>query len=128
MEKIRTYSLGLSALIMAATTVVHAVHGGTDINDLVLASDLPHEVRATTSVVWHMITFMLGGTALIAGILIWKPNRALTISLALFHAAFAGLFIFIGLTEFADMLILPQWTAFALCFALTIPALRKPKP
>jgi hypothetical protein len=128
MEKIHTYSLGLSALIMAATTVVHAVHGGTDINDLVMASDLPHDVRATTSVVWHMITFMLAGAALIAGILIWKPNRALMISLALFHAAFAGLFMVIGLTEFADLLTLPQWIAFALCFVLTAPALFKPKP
>ena len=124
MEKIRTYALAFAALLMALTTYAHAVHGGPEINSVVQASDLPSEVRAASAVVWHMITVTLVAAALIAAYLIWCPNRALAVTLAVFHAAFASLFIVIGLSEFSDILTLPQWTAFAVCCALTLPALR----
>jgi len=127
MEKILVPSLIAATLIMLATALAHVFLGGPEINAAIQASTLPDEVRATSAVVWHMITALLIMATLGMALLIRRPDPMLAAVLFMFCALFAALFVGISMIEFGTVLRLPQWTAFAVCAALLVPSLHMKK-
>lgn len=125
MESKITYLLGSAAFVMAATFLAHIFLGGADINAVVQTSDLPAEVRATSAVVWHMITALIGFFVVATLSLIRHANRGLAISVICLEAIFALIFIGVSIAAFSSPLALPQWTAFALASALTLGSMRR---
>jgi energy-converting hydrogenase Eha subunit A len=54
----------VSALIAAATTLIHAFLGGREVAVPLLRSEVPQEVRLTMYACWHMVTAALGLTSI----------------------------------------------------------------
>lgn len=63
-----------AATVAAGTTILHIFGGGPAIADPILDSDLEETVRLTGFVVWHMVTVVLGFSAIALG-LAAGPNR-----------------------------------------------------
>lgn len=117
--------LAAAGVLTILYTGVHVFAGGPEVHDPALASELSPMVKGVISVVWHMITAMmlLNGLALL-----WlsrKPGQAALGWLVVAQfAAFAGLFIFYGLTRFGDLFTMPQWTGFAVIAAVAALGMR----
>ena len=106
----------LAGLICLGTGIVHAVMGGIDTLNPVMASALALEVRVAIMAVWHAMTliFILSVIALF-----WAfradsvRSRPVGILLGSFYVIFAGLFAVLSFLWFEDLMILPQWTLLA---------------
>ncbi len=104
-----------SALGLAlAMTGVHVFVGGRLIAEPLLASGLPALPRMTLYLVWHGITVVLAGMALLAADALFWRKRADAVYLL---SGLAGVFTLLGLATIARFgvspLDLPQWILFA---------------
>ena len=104
----------LAAAILSLTiTVAHIVGGGAQYHAPILAGPLDVENKAIYSILWHFASLILAlNTAALARLALSGANTELARFIALQAVAFAGLFLFYGLTRMGTVLLLPQWTAF----------------
>lgn len=99
--------LRIAALLALVTMAVHAILGGMDTLRPLLDSDLPPMVKGTFHAVWHIITLVLGASALV----FWKGGPAARPVGALW-IGFAVIFAAVALVQggISELLVLPQWT------------------
>ncbi len=107
---------GLSTLVLLA----HVIGGGQDVHRPILNSELNDELKAYSSIIWHSATALLAIGSLS---LLWAGMGnhyadGMAFVILLQYIAFAGLFIFYGITRLDSVWIMPQWTAFILIPAL----------
>lgn len=108
-----------AAGLMAATFFVHVFVGGPETDQPIRGTDLPEVARATAHVVWHMVSWMI---AVIAGALAWLSrhgNRPLEAVLAALQLGTVAVFLWVNLTWFGALFVLPQWTVFVIAPVLT---------
>lgn len=105
----------LAGVLALFTCAVHAVVGGIDTLNPLMATNLPLEVRATTMTVWHATTVLLlmSGLAFFWAFAHHERARPLGIFLGLYHLIFAALFAFLSYQWFENLVALPQWTLLA---------------
>ncbi len=106
----------LAGIICVAMAGLHAVLGGIDTLNPVMASKVDMPVRAAIMVVWHAISLLFGLSALALFWAFWVgPARARSIGvfLGLFYLLFAGLFAGLSFLWFEDPMVLLQWTILA---------------
>jgi len=106
----------LAGLVCLATGGVHAVLGGIDTLNPVMASKVDMTVRAAILVVWHAISLLFGLSALAFFWAFWvgpAKARPIGVLLGLFYLLFAGLFAGLSFLWFEDPMVLPQWTLLA---------------
>lgn len=126
MEKNHTnIPLFLAGSLLALTTLVHIFLGGPESYDPLRASALDAIPISTLSVVWHMVTVILGISAGALFYISRIENRDMAVLLLLINLSFAVLFIVYTLTDFATLFALPQWIAFLGAAALILLGLRK---
>ena len=115
----------IAATLSALTLGVHAFLGGPEIYDPVLASDLANILITVFAVAWHIATTVMIINSAVLLYAAFKPEQRTTI-VALVSAqylAWAGLFIFYGLTRLDSLWPMPQWIAFFLIPALALAGL-----
>jgi hypothetical protein len=104
---------GLLCMVMVG---VHAVMGGIDTLNPMMAGTLDMEVRVVLMAVWHGVTVLL---VLCTVAFFWafragsEKARSVGILLGMFYVLFAGVFAGLSLVWFEDPMILPQWTLLA---------------
>lgn len=101
-----------AAVMMAATSAIHAFGGGPEINAPVQASELSPMVRAISAVIWHALTALF---LIFAGALAWASyarNEALVWTVLAVCLAFVALFVGIGIASLANLTTMPQWVIF----------------
>jgi len=106
----------LAGLLCLGTGVVHAVMGGIDILNPVMASTLSLEVRTASMAVWHGVTliFILSVIAFFWAFAVGCARaRPVGILLGTFYLLFAGIFAALSFLWFEDPMVLPQWTLLA---------------
>lgn len=114
-----------AAGLMALTTLVHLFAGGPEIYAPLRDATLAPVVVSTLSVVWHMISLLLG-LYTVALFWLWqRSNDHLAVFICAGQIAFALLFVTYGIADFGSVLPLPQWTIFALTAAFIGLGLRK---
>lgn len=120
MEVTISYWLLSAAILSVIVLLAHVIGGGQDVHMPILSSALNDELKAYSSIIWHSATALLTIGSLT---LLWaatgKQSAGGMVSVILLqYLAFAGLFLFYGITRLDSVWIMPQWTAF-----LVIPAL-----
>lgn len=117
----------LSAAILSALTLfAHVFGGGPEIHVPVLESNLPLELKAILSVVWHIVTAVLVINSM-ALFLAARPKsvaKMLVLFVSSQYLLFAALFVFYGITQLGTLLPMPQWSVFLLIPALALAGLR----
>ena len=116
--KIRFY--GGTDGLMAVTTVVHVFAGGPENYTPLRASGMDPVPLATMSVAWHMVTLQLIVTTVALAYLVRHTNPVVWGGVFVMSLGSATLFIGYGLSDFGDILTLPQWIAFAGTTALLL--------
>ncbi len=108
---------GVLSLFLGA---VHVFGGGPDVHDPLLSADITPLLKGYVSVIWHAVTaaiFLCSGLLLVAA-----RRRDVSGLLAgiviVYYAAFAGLFLFYGITRLGSVFLMPQWTAFLIIAVL----------
>lgn len=105
----------LASVLAAAVTAIHVVAGGNDVVAPLLAAQLEESPRLTLYAAWHMVSVLLGASALALG---WAalPGRAVPAAsavrlIAVLWVASGIVFLAVGLTQPGDGLLLklPQW-------------------
>ncbi len=106
----------LAGVLCLGTGIVHALIGGIETLNPVMASRLALEVRVAVLAIWHSITLLL---LLSFFAFLWAfrasaiKSRPVGILLGLFYILFAGLIAGLSFLWFEDPMILRQWTLFA---------------
>ena len=112
----------IAALMSALTLGVHTFLGGPEIYDPILGSDLENIFKTIFAVTWHIATtvMIVNSAALLYAA--FKPEQRVGIValVSLQYLAWAGLFIFYGLTRLDSIWPMPQWIAFILIPALAL--------
>ena len=115
-------SILLAAVISTITIGLHVYGGGIEVYQPILSANLTPILKAYTSILWHSVTVILvintGGLFLAA----FKPLqlKILSLLISIQYLAFAGLFIFYGLSQLGTLLLMPQWIIFICMSALTL--------
>lgn len=103
-----------SALIAAATTLIHALLGGRDVAVPLLRSEASEEVRLTMYACWHMVTAALGlsSIALLLIALGFIKENSLAQLIGILWVLFASVFLFVTLVlaNPRGWFRFPQWT------------------
>jgi hypothetical protein len=113
-------SILLAAVISTITIGLHVYGGGIEVHEPILDANLTTILKAYTSILWHAVTVILvintGGLFLAA----FKPLqlKILSLLISIQYLAFAGLFIFYGLSQLGTLLLMPQWIIFICMSAL----------
>jgi hypothetical protein len=102
----------LAGLLCAASAFIHAVGGGIDTLNPVMASELPHAVRVGVLAAWHAATLLL---VLAAVALFWafgheERSRPLGVFLGLFLTLYGGIVLLLSQAWFENPMALPGWT------------------
>jgi len=106
----------LAALLSLAVGALHAIMGGIDALNPVMAAKTPMEARVVILVIWHAVS---GFFVLSAAAYLWAFSagsaraRPLGVFLGLFNLLFAALFAGLSFLWFEDPMVLPQWTLIA---------------
>jgi hypothetical protein len=106
----------LAGLATLATGAAHAVMGGIDALNPLLAARADMTAKATLMAVWHGQTlfFALAGLALFWAFAVGrKKGRSIGLLLGLFLLAYGGIFAAISYLWFENPMVLPQWTLLA---------------
>ena len=106
----------LAGLVCLAMVGVHAVLGGIDTLNPVMASKVDMSVRAAIMAVWHALSLVYGLSALAFFWAFWVGTsraRPIGVLLGVFYILFAGLVGGLSFLWFEDPMVLPQWTLLA---------------
>ncbi len=105
-----------AGLICVAMAGLHAVLGGIETLNPVMASKVELPVRAAILGVWHGLSLLFGLSALAFFWAFWAgpaSARPLGVFLGFFYLLLAGLFGGLSFLWFEDPMVLPQWTILA---------------
>ncbi len=106
----------MAGVLCLATGALHAVMGGIDTLNPVMASTVPLHVRAAIMAVWHGISlmFLVSALAFFRAFRVQRPKaRPVGVLLGLYYLLFAGIFAGLSYVWFEDVMVLPQWTLLA---------------
>ena len=106
----------LAGLLCLGMLTVHALMGGIETLNPVMASPLALEIRGAILAIWHGMTlvFILSAIAFFwAFVADRDKSRPVGLLLGCFYVLFAGLFATLSFLWFEDLMILPQWTLLA---------------
>lgn len=106
----------LAGVLCLATGGIHAVMGGIDTLNPIMASKTGMEVRVTIMAVWHGLTALFALSVIAFFWAFWvgcAKARPIGLLLGSFYLVFAGLFAALSFLWFEDPMILPQWTLLA---------------
>ncbi len=115
-----------AGMLSVLTLFAHVFGGGPEIHAPVLESDLPLELKAVLSVIWHAVTVVLviNSVALFLAAKSKGGEKMLVLLVSGQYLAFAALFVFYGITHLGTLLPMPQWGVFLLMPALALTGLR----
>ena len=113
-------------MLSVLTLFAHIFGGGPEIHVPVLESDLPLELKAILSVIWHAVTAVLviNSVALFLAARSKSVAKMLVLFVSSQYLLFAALFVFYGITHLGTLLPMPQWSVFLLMPALALAGLR----
>lgn len=99
-----------------ALTALHVFGGGVTVHVPALESDAPDLVKGFISVVWHGVTanLLICSVMLLIAAQNVTHRTMLTGVVIANYVAFAGLFIFYGITRLGTVLLMMPWTVFLL--------------
>jgi hypothetical protein len=102
----------LAGLLCAASAFIHAVSGGIDTLNPVMATELPFEVRAGIISVWHALTLLLVLATLSCFWAFGHKERAgpLGAFLGLFLTLYGAIVLALSYQWFENPMALPLWT------------------
>jgi len=106
----------VAGVLCLVTGVLHAVMGGIETLNPIMASKVDMSVRAAIMIIWHAITAMFALSMLA---FFWafavdrQKARPIGFLLGSFYLIFAGLSAGLSLLWFEDPMVLPQWTLLA---------------
>ena len=98
-----------AAGLMAATGLIHVFMGGPEYLVPMRATDLATIQKAGFTVIWHVITVMLFGSA---AVLLWLSrhrNPALFVTVSAFLLSSSAIFMWVGVADTGGIFDLPQW-------------------
>lgn len=107
--------LFLASVLAAAVTIIHVWAGGKDIAEPLLASQLAEEPRLTLYAVWHMVSALLGISAVTLGRAAMPGRGAATAPavrlIAVLWIVSGLVFLLVAATQPGEGLFLklPQW-------------------
>jgi len=116
--------LGSVSALWLFTAFLHAVLGGREILRPVLESGVNRTAKATSEVVWHLITWQflvigaLGAFSAIRG----EHQGLFALLSAASAGGFAALFITYGIKRFGNVWHMPQWALFVPIMLLSVAA------
>lgn len=101
-------------------TAVHVFGGGQSVHVPALASDASDVVKGFISVVWHGVTANLLICSIMLLMAAWTEahRRVLTCLVIANYLAFAGLFLFYGVTRLGTVFLMTPWVAFLFIVAI----------
>lgn len=102
---------GVLSLIL---TAIHVFGGGADVHGPILASELDNVLKGFSSVVWHAVTanLLLCGFMLLYASYNKVVEKPFTLIVIAHFLAYAGLFMFYGLSRFDTLFVMMPWVAF----------------
>lgn len=102
---------GVLSLIL---TAIHVFGGGADVHGPILASELDNVLKGFSSVVWHAVTanLLLCGFMLLYASYNKVVEKLFTLIVIAHFLAYAGLFMFYGLSRFDTLFVMMPWVAF----------------
>ncbi|MEP2980314.1 MAG: hypothetical protein ABJO86_12560 [Lentilitoribacter sp.] len=102
---------GVLSLIL---TAIHIFGGGADVHGPILASGLDIVLKGFSSVVWHAVTanLLLCSFMLLYASYNKEIQTPFTLIVIAHFLAYAGLFIFYGLSRFDTLFVMMPWIAF----------------
>lgn len=118
-----------AGLLSLAITALHVIGGTPEIMHPLYASNTPELSKGIAEVMWNEISLL----CIVAGcILSWaavKPKVAFDLSFAIIaiYLGITVLFIAAGISRFADIWVMPQWTLFLTVSILAIIGLYRNK-
>lgn len=122
-------SILLAAVISTITIGLHVYGGGKEVHQPILSANLTTILKAYTSILWHAVTVVLAINSAGLILLAFKPFqfKGLGLLISLQYLAFAGLFIFYGISKLGTLFSMPQWIIFIILAALTLFGTRREK-
>ncbi|MEO9460461.1 MAG: hypothetical protein ABJE63_03110 [Lentilitoribacter sp.] len=123
-------TIAIAGVLSLVLTAIHVFGGGADVHGPILASGLDNILKGFSSVVWHAVTANL---LLCSFMLLYASyNKAIqtpfTLIVIAHFLAYAGLFIFYGLSRFDTLFVMMPWIAFLFISAVaTIGIIRAEK-
>lgn len=113
-------SILLAAVISTITIGLHVYGGGIEVHQPILSANLTPILKAYVSILWHAVTVILVINSIGLFLTAFKPIqlKSLSLLISLQYLAFAGLFIFYGLSQLGTLFIMPQWIIFICMSAL----------
>jgi hypothetical protein len=103
----------LAGLVTLATGAVHAIMGGIDVLNPLLAAKADMTAKAAIMALWHAhsLFFALSAIAFFWAFAAGRTKaRPLGVFLGLFFIGYGAIFAAISLLWFEDVTALPQWT------------------
>lgn len=110
MEKTQNnYWMLAAAGLIAATGFIHIYGGGPEYMTPMLATDLANIPKTGFTVIWHIITLTLFGSAAALWWLNRHRNTALFVTVIGFLMISSVIFLWVGVSETSGIFDLPQW-------------------
>lgn len=109
-------TIAASGVLSLGLTALHIFGGGQSVHVPALESDATDLVKAFVSVVWHGVTANLLICSVMLLMAAWAETyRTVLTSLVIAnYLAFAGLFLFYGVTRLGTVFLMMPWTIFLL--------------
>ena len=120
-------ALGLAAVAMAGTTLLHLIGGGVAVHQPLLQAVPSAELGGYVSLLWHFVSVFLGVCAVAFGLAAWNTRRwrGVALSLAGLTVAMGVMFLIYGLVRLGTPFVTPQWVLLVPIGALAIWPLRQ---
>jgi len=109
-----------AAALMGVTLAAHVFAGGPEVNEVIMASELPDVVRMLSAVLWHGVSVTLAVITVALGYLAVVENRALEGAIAVIQIGFAALFLGYGMVGLGNITQMPQWIVFLIIPVMTL--------
>jgi hypothetical protein len=102
----------LAGLLCTAVVFIHAVNGGIDTLNPIMASGMPFEVRVGALAVWHALTLLLllSMLAYFWAFAHYERARPLAVFLGLFLLLYGALVLGLSQLWFENPMKMPWWT------------------
>ena len=107
-------TIAISGVLSLALTALHVFGGGPDVHVPLLESDASNVLKGFVSVIWHGVTatLILCSVMLLIAAQNEKFRTILTGLVTAHYLAFAGLFLFYGITRLGTVFLMLPWIGF----------------
>lgn len=124
--------IATAGMLSLALTAIHIFGGGADVHAPLLDSNASAVLKGFISVIWHGVTanLLLCSAMLFVAAVYPLHRKMLTWIVIANYVAFAGLFLFYGVTRLGSVLLMLPWIGFAIIVAVAAAGLcmdRTPK-